>query len=118
MASGIKAFSNPGYDYYELQQDLAGLVPAGAIFVHDTDDHENGSAANGCLKLCWTPEGSCYMGAKGSLCGGTIIFHAAFKDTELFKRVSFGKQEVRCILDLVASLESGLDMIKKKIKSL
>lgn len=118
MADGIKAFSNPEYDYYELQQDLAGLVPAGAIFVHDSNDHENGSIAKGCLKLCWTPEGGCYRGAKGSLCGGTIVFHADFKDTEMFKKVSFCKQEVNYILDLIKSLETGLDMVKKKIESL
>ena len=62
MANGIRAFSNPKYDYYELTEDLAGLVPKGTIFVHDTDDSVRGSVAQGCLVSCWTPDGNCYKG--------------------------------------------------------
>ena len=88
MSDGIRAFSDVHYDYYELQEDLAGIVPKGAIFVHDTDDHENGSPAHGCLKLCWTPDGNIYRGRNHiGICGGTVIFHAEFANTSMFKLV-------------------------------
>lgn len=85
MASGIRAFSNPNYDYYKLMVDLEGLVPKGAIFVHDTDDSVRGSVAQGCLVLCWTPEGNCYCGSDGALVGGSVVFHAAFRKTPMFE---------------------------------
>lgn len=104
MAKGIRAFSDPRFDYYELQVDLANIVPKGAIFVHDTEDRENGSIADGCLKLCWTPDGNCYYSerlAGSGLCGGTVVFHSSFKDTTMFERVRFGKGK-------------ALDELKKK----
>lgn len=84
----MRAFEDNRYDYYELTQPLGFshnnyLIPDGAIFVHDTDDFERGSISEGCLKLCWTPDGNCY----GSLCSDTVIFHAAFRHTDLFKKV-------------------------------
>ena len=85
MANGIRAFSNPKYDYYELTVDLEGLVPKGAIFVHDTDDSVRGSVAQGCLVLCWTPDGNCYFGNRGGLVGGSVVFHAEFRKTPMFK---------------------------------
>lgn len=81
--NSIKAFSEPGYNYYRLKNDF-GFLKAGAIFYHDTDDQENGSIAEGCLKLCWKPDGGCYS----QLCGGTIILHADFaEEDDLFERV-------------------------------
>jgi hypothetical protein len=72
-----------GYNYYELLQDIPCLS-RGSIFYWDKDDNIYGSIAEGCLKLCWTPKGSCYSG----LAGDTIIFHAsARKETEWFKLV-------------------------------
>ncbi|MCM1222540.1 MAG: hypothetical protein NC548_49530 [Lachnospiraceae bacterium] len=120
MAKGIEAFSDPRFDYYELQEDLANIVPKGAIFVHDTEDQENGSIAEGCLKLCWTPDGNCYsserLGSVG-LCGGTVIFHASFKDSTMFKRVRFGKgKALDEILKEVAWIERGLKKVKKLIE--
>lgn len=83
--NGTKAFSDDRYDYYELQQSLGGIVPKGAIFVHDEDDTENGSIANGCLKLCWTQEGNCFSGPNQVVCANTVVFHSSFKDSNLFK---------------------------------
>lgn len=80
----IKAFSDPYYDYYKLTKDL-GCLPAGAIFYHDPDDDCFGSIAEGCLKLCWTPDGNCY----GRLCGGTVILHCLFAESDLFEKVDF-----------------------------
>jgi len=68
MRNSIRAFSDEKYDYYELMQDLGGIVPKGAIFVHDTDDTENGSIAEGCLKLCWTPNGNVYFDRTNGIC--------------------------------------------------
>ena len=80
--SSIRAFSDPQYDYYELQQDLGGVVPKGAIFYHDENDDTYGSISEGCLKLCWTPNGDTYR-----LCGGTIVLHASFTKSPMFKKV-------------------------------
>lgn len=87
MVKGIRAFSDPRYEYYELTQDLGGILPRGAIFVHDTDDTVNGSPAEGCLKLCWTPDGNIYFGRNGGISGGTVILHAEFRRTDLFQKV-------------------------------
>lgn len=94
----LRAFSDSRYDYYELTRPLGEknykserqkyLLPKGAIFVHDKDDDRLGSIANGCLKLCWTPDGSTY-----GLCGGGMAFHAEFRNTDLFKLVQKGKPE-------------------------
>lgn len=84
----MRAFEDNRYDYYKLLEPLGFycneyLIPDGAIFVHDTDDSDRGSISEGCLKLCWTPDGNCY----GSLCGDTVIFHAALRYTDLFEKV-------------------------------
>jgi len=83
----LRALGDSSYDYYRLTQDLAGIVPKGAIFVHDPDDTVYGSIAEGCLKLCWTPDGDCYRGKDASLCGGTVIFHHQFAFSSLFEKV-------------------------------
>lgn len=80
-----RAFADGRFDYYELQQDLANIVPKGAIFVHDTEDDVYGSIADGCLKLCWTPNGNIYSTESHGICGGTIVLHSVFKDSEMFK---------------------------------
>ena len=81
--NGIRAFSDLNYDYYELLQDF-GILEKGAIFVHDTEDEMYGSVAEGCLKLCWTPEGDCYS----SLCANTVFLHYSFsEDKSFFKKV-------------------------------
>lgn len=106
---GIKAFSDPKYDYYELTQDLGGIVPKGAVFVHDTDDTENGSLAQGCLKLCWTPEGSVYYGDTGGVIGGTVIFHASFIRSSLFQKVK--SKELSPIKKAIACLEKCINSL-------
>lgn len=78
----IRAFSNPKYDYYRLKHDF-GLLKAGTIFYHDTDDTVYGSVLYGCLKNCWTPDGNCENG----LCGGTVVLHAKFINTDWFEKV-------------------------------
>jgi len=79
----MRALSNRKYDYYELLQDF-GVLEKGAIFYHDKNDHMYGSIAEGCLKLCWTPDGDCYSG----LCGDTIFLHYDFtKDEDLFRKL-------------------------------
>ena len=83
MIRAIRAFEDPKYDYYRLTRDL-GFLKAGTVFYHDTDDSVGGSPANGCLKLCWTAAGD----APGGICGGTVIFHTRFMDTDLFQKVS------------------------------
>ena len=54
--------------------------------VHDKEDSINGSIGDGCLKLCWTPDGNTY----GWIAGGAMCFHAAFKRTDLFELVQKG----------------------------
>lgn len=78
----VRAFSNPGYDYYRLTKQF-GMLPAGTIFVHDPNDHMYGSPAKGCLKNCWTPDGNCY----GGLCGETVFLHYSFTRTDWFEKV-------------------------------
>ena len=63
------------YNFYKLLKDIPGLNK-GAIFYWDKDDKIYGSIGEGCLKLCWTPDGDCY----NSLCGDTIIFHASVRN--------------------------------------
>lgn len=67
---------------YVLQKDTLGLKK-GTVFVHDTEDSLVGSFAEGCLKLAWTDDGMCQIGAP---CGGTYILHASIRnDPEWFK---------------------------------
>lgn len=110
--NGIRAFSDNSYDYYELQTDLSGLVPKGAIFIHDIDDTENGSIANGCLKLCWTEQGNCYRGSKGSLCGNTVVFHSDFINTPMF-RLAKRKKNCRLISEITNQLQDIIEQLKK-----
>lgn len=114
MRNSIRAFSDERYDYYELTTDLGGIVPKGAIFVHDTDDTENGSIAEGCLKLCWTPDGNVYFDRTNGVCGGTVIFHALFTKSDMFRKVrsrkvSFADKVIdileKCINDIKACRE-------------
>ena len=88
MGKSIRAFSSSNYDYYVLTQDLGGIVPKGAIFYHDPDDDIRGSVSDGCLKLCWTPDGSTYRGKNGSVCGGAVIFNTTFIYTDMFVKVT------------------------------
>lgn len=110
MVKGIRAFSLPQYDYYELLQDLGGVVPKGAIFVHDTDDDVNGSPAEGCLKLCWTPDGNVYYSSKTGVCGGTVIFHAAFRNSDMFRRVA--RENTGIVEKAIACLEDCINSLK------
>jgi len=112
MANGIRAFSNPKYDYYELTEDLAGLVPKGTIFVHDTDDSVRGSVAQGCLVSCWTPDGNCYKGERTSLAGGSVVFHAEFRNTPMFKKVAPLDQAK------LKEIYSTIDSVKQQISDL
>lgn len=89
----IRAFSDNRYDYYELTQSLGYgnkdyILPKGSIFIHDKNDSKLGSIAEGCLKLCWTPDGNCY----GSICGGAMMFHSAFINTDLFRLIQSSKE--------------------------
>lgn len=85
----IRAFANDDYDYYRLMYDF-GHLKAGAIFYLDPDDDVYGSPAGGCLKLCWTPDGDCYS----MLCGGTVILHKSFIETEWFCKLEKRKKPV------------------------
>lgn len=123
--NGIRAFSDKNYDYYELTVNLGldekegnYLLPKGSIFVHDEDDCENGSTAQGCLKLCWTPDGNCY----GWLCANTVILHAAFKDTCMMRRVQSGErskikefeEKIESLKNDIIELEDQLTQILRK----
>lgn len=122
----MKAFSDDRYDYYELTQPLGFykgnhckngyLIPKGAIFVHDTDDHVRGSIGDGCLKLCWTPDGNCY----GSLCSSTVIFHAEFKNTDLFRLVDSkaSKKEIARLESIIDDLEAQLSKAKDSLRKI
>lgn len=115
----MRAFSNGKYDYYELMKPLGlskcgdeYILPKGAIFVHDKDDDKLGSAAQGCLKLCWKPDGNCY----GTICGETVIFHASFKDSDLFRKVQ-SEKEMK-IKNLILDLENQLVNAQKQLEEL
>jgi len=79
---GIRALCDPRYTYYKLTQPF-GLLTKGTIFYHDPLDNVYGSLAEGCLKLCWSPDGECQCG----LAGGTVIFHYEFTKTPLFEKI-------------------------------
>lgn len=82
MTEAVRAFENPCYDYYMLTKDV-GFMKAGTVFFHDPDDNIYGSIAEGCLKNCWTPDGNC----ANDICGGTVIFHYKFANSDLFQKV-------------------------------
>ena len=92
-AKSIRAFSDPHYDYYRLTRDL-GPLKAGTIFYHDPDDHIYGSISQGCLKNCQTPDGNC-----GEICGGTVILHYIFANSDLFEKVNFNLSNMINALD-------------------
>jgi len=76
------------YEYYILRKDIPG-VAKGAVFYWDKKDSIRGSIGEGCLKLCWKPDGNCYSDNKTNygLCGDTIIFHASSReDKRWFKK--------------------------------
>ena len=113
----MKAFEDKGLNYYELMQPLGFngknyLIPDGAIFVHDIRDSVRGSIAEGCLKLCWTPEGNCY----GGLCADTIVFHAEFRKTDLFRKIDTHK--VDKLEELIRNLEKQLSEAKDELKQI
>lgn len=113
----MRAFEDKRFDYYELTQPLGFngkeyLIPDGAIFVHDTEDDVRGSIANGCLKLCWTPNGNTY----GCLCADTIVFHAAFSRTDLFRKVDTSK--INRLEELICTLEKQLSDAKNELKQI
>lgn len=97
IGDGIRAFSDSRYDYYRLTCDIGDMLSKGTIFVHDPADDIYGSAAEGCLKMCWTPDGSCY----NSLCAGTVIFHASFMKSDLFEKVDIA--EMNKSIDLITN---------------
>ena len=78
----VRAFADPSLTYYRLTKDF-GLLKAGTIFYHDPEDKVYGSIAKGCLKNCWTPDGNCENG----MCGGTVILHYNFVNTDWFEEV-------------------------------
>lgn len=117
--SNMKAFEDARYDYYILTQSLGGgVLPAGAIFYHDKFDNVRGSIAQGCLKLCWTPEGHCY----GGLCGDTVVFHTNFIHTDLFqlahKGAGFDTERLDELEDELEKAQKIVDGIKKEIDEL
>lgn len=114
----LRAFAEERFDYYELQTSLGligssrYLLPKGAIFVHDTGDRVKGSPAEGCLKLCWTPDGNCY----GSLCADTVIFHAAFRRSSLFTKVD--SKKIQNLKELISNLSDQLAKAKDELDKL
>lgn len=89
----IKAFSSKKIDFYKLLKDLP-TIDKGAVFYWDKYDNNAGSPAEGCLKLCWRPDGDCYTKGYQGYCGGTIILHAdARLDKKWFKKIK--KKEIK-----------------------
>lgn len=120
---GVRAFQDDRYDYYELTQSLGlhgkkneYILPAGSIFYHDKEDFVHGSIGDGCLKLCWTPDGNCY----GWICGDCMTFHAQFKYTDLFRLIRHEPHDrnVKQLQDTVKELEEKLESAKKQLKEL
>lgn len=113
----LRAFSDDRYDYYALTRSLGFnnsgygikdyVLPKGSVFVHDKNDSKLGSIGEGCLKLCWTQDGNTY----GGLCGETVIFHAIFKDTDLFKLVQSAKP-----VDDIEKLKNTIENLKFELK--
>lgn len=81
-SKAVRALSDKKYEYYKLTKDI-GFLKAGAIFYHDPYDDIYGSISEGCLKLCWTPDGNCYS----RLAGGTVILHYSFAKSDLFEKI-------------------------------
>lgn len=119
----MRAFEDGRYDYYELTQSLGldnrckhYILPVGSIFYHDKHDSVRGSIADGCLKLCWTPDGNCY----GWLCGDGMVFHASFKDTDLFRLVKPENytEKINELKNTIRTLECQLADVKERLNKL
>lgn len=120
----LRAFSDKRYDYYELTTPLGYcengskkdyLIPDGAIFVHDRDDSIKGTIGDGCLKLCWTPDGNTY----GWICGGGMAFHPSFKNSDLFKLVQPAENKItKKLVNLINDLENQLEKAKEQLEQL
>lgn len=116
----MRAFQDKRYDYYMLKKPLGHdhrqhrigefLLPAGAIFYHDKNDSVKGSPGDGCLKLCWTPEGNCY----GWIAGDGMAFHSFFKNTDLFELVQKATIETDSE-EVIAEAEKELSDIEIQI---
>lgn len=116
----LKAFSDVNLEYYELTKPLAGILPKGAVFVHDPNDTVYGSLGEGCLKLCWTPNGNIYYGEDEGICGGSVILHYAFAKSSLFKKISKERVIFRKMVYEIAEVihNENIDKIDKKIEEL
>ncbi len=122
----LRAFSDRRYDYYELTQPLGlkksgcgiknYILPKGSIFVHDKNDDKLGSIVDGCLKLCRTPDGNCY----GCICGGIMVLHSLFKDTDLFQLVQSSEEvsKMEKLKNLIADLENQLRSAREQLEKL
>lgn len=107
MKGAVRAYKRPDFDYYELTKPL-GVLPEGAVFFHDTEDDVYGSIGSGCLKLCWTSEGNCV----GGICGGMVIFHECFINSDLFKPATPKSQRV---IRKIEKLEKELAELKAEV---
>lgn len=115
-SNGIRAFSDPQYDYYKLTQSLGDILPAGTVFVHDKYDSVCGSIANGCLKLCWTPDGNCYHTVHNAgLCANTVILHAGFAKSGMFELAQKADDPIEIA---IRSLTQQRDMLSEQINEL
>ncbi len=100
--SYMRAFGSPYHSYYILQQDLGGILPVGTVFVWDREDHVKGSVAEGCLKLCWTSDGNCFGNPRKTLlCGDTVIFHAEFRHSPMFKLADNELEKLRARVEIL-----------------
>lgn len=111
--NSIRAFSDPKYDYYRLTKDF-GILKAGTIFYHDPDDNVYGSTANGCLKNCWMADGNC----QSNICGGTVILHYDFVNTDWFEKTDRTAEILMSSLkvgkyELTVNADGGWILIKK-----
>jgi len=109
----IRALQDKDYDYYELLVDLGGITPKGAIFVHDKNDHDVGSVSEGCLKLCWDQKGDCYRGDIATIAGETVIFHAEFRKSSMFRLVQSSRKDK--LIYIITKLEKELNVAKKSL---
>lgn len=98
-------------DKYRLLHDIP-CAKAGTIFVHDKEDTERGSNAEGCLKLAWDENGNC----QNSLCADTIVFHVqVIRNGEWFEKVTESKIRTRLTV-AINSLEKALGELKEELK--
>jgi hypothetical protein len=70
-----------------------------------------GSVSNGCLKLCWTPEGGCYS----SLCANTVFLHYSFvKDKTFPKKVDINNSK-SILLNQIKDLKTQIKQLERQI---